>query len=1167
MARAAIEQAWRGRPESMILELHNIVWAQPIIVNGMKQVSICLSPNDNDRIDYEIYSQDAGQEFVHCQGCAVLSSQPTSARLDLEQLQAQMGQGKLESASVYAGCAQMGLIYGPAFQGVTTIHLGSSQVLAHLRLPKAAEPTWGDYILHPSLVDSALQACVGLIDLGLESSRPRMPFSLEMLRIVSPCTPQMVAWVRYAEGSQATDNVVKLDIDLCDERGNICVQMHGLSLRVMSKEMGTAVAQRQAIDNLLAVPVWTPEAVTGVGRLDCSEHHVVLCEMAQVDAGKLESLLPQCHCLRLQAEEEKNIAQRYSDYAVACFERIQAILESKPQGKVLVQVVAASQQEQAMLAGLSGLLKTAALENPQLICQLVLTAPQTTTEELASQLQAEQNAGLGSLLQDAVIRYDQGGRQVVRWQEVTATDAAKPAMAFQDRGVYRTGGGGGGLGVVFAKEILERTSQARVVLTGRSPLTAEKQVVIDGLCSPAGRVSYRQVDLSDLDQVKQLISGIPAEQGKLNGILHAAGMIADNFILKKSGAEFSQVLGPKVTGTYNLDQASQGVELDFFVMFSSIAGAMGNVGQADYAAANGFMDQFAGYRNALVAAGHRPGRTRSINWGPWQAGKMALDAANQEMVRQTTGLQPMQTATGLEAFHCNLATACDQMLVVEGELGQMRVALLGKRAAVAQTPTAGETEAVPIDSDSLEEKTRHYLVRQCSELLKLPSHKIDPQAVLEKYGIDSILAMKLTNQLEKTFGPLSKTLFFEYQTISDLTGYFIRSHAGQLATMFATNGHGHGNGQTKSDEMRPQAAASRPESGKRLNRFRNAMPRPAESNSARESNKARESEAIAIIGLSGRYPEAINVEAYWNNLRQGKDCIVEVPKERWDWREYFSEDRSKQGQHFSKWGGFITGVDEFDPLFFNISPREAKYIDPQERLFLQHAWMAIEDAGYTRASLQMPCEQDQPGQVGVYVGLMYSEYQLFGAEAGVQGKRMGIAGSAASIANRVSYALNLHGPSMTLDTMCSSSLTAIHIACQDLKQGRTSLAIAGGVNVSIHPNKYLVLSAGQFISSDGHCQSFGEGGDGYIPGEGVGAVILKRLSEAEKDGDHIYGVIRGSALNHGARRMATRCRIRRRKPARLAGRWPNRKSMRGTSATSKRMERGPGWATQLRLRR
>ena len=165
--------------------------------------------------------------------------------------------------------------------------------------------------------------------------------------------------------------------------------------------------------------------------------------------------------------------------------------------------------------------------------------------------------------------------------------------------------------------------------------------------------------------------------------------------------------------------------------------------------------------------------------------------------------------------------------------------------------------------------------------------------------------------------------------------------------------------------------------------------------------------------------------------------------------------------------------------------------------------MAIEDAGYTRESLQIPRGSGLSGLVGVYAGVMYGEYNL--------------SGSLASIANRVSYVLNLHGPSLTLDTMCSSSLTAIHLACQDLRQRRTDLAIAGGVNLSVHPNKYQMLSAGQFISSEGHCQSFGEGGDGYIPAEGVGVVILKRLAEAERDGDHIYGVIRGSAVNHGGK--------------------------------------------------
>ena len=160
-------------------------------------------------------------------------------------------------------------------------------------------------------------------------------------------------------------------------------------------------------------------------------------------------------------------------------------------------------------------------------------------------------------------------------------------------------------------------------------------------------MSYRQLDLGDLDQVQQLIAAIKDEYGQLNGILHSAGMIADNFILKKSGAQFSEVLAPKVTGAFNLDRASQDVELDFFVLFSSVAGAMGNLGQADYATANGFMDQFATYRNRQVAAKERYGRTRSINWPLWQAGGMGVDPASQERLQQTTGMQPMQTATGM----------------------------------------------------------------------------------------------------------------------------------------------------------------------------------------------------------------------------------------------------------------------------------------------------------------------------------------------------------------------------------------------------------------------------------------------------------------------------------------------------------------------------------------
>ncbi|HXH41801.1 MAG TPA: SDR family NAD(P)-dependent oxidoreductase, partial [Thermoanaerobaculia bacterium] len=847
----------------------------------------------------------------------------------------------------------------------------------------------------------------------------------------------------------------------------------------------------------LATPVWRTggdrEASLDVGY---PQHEVVLCDRSAADAEELSSLLPGTHCIALHSDQ-KDIAQRYSLVAVTCFENIQAILRSNPDGKILVQVVVADDGERALVAGVSGLFRTAALETPRLMVQLILMPAEIAAEELAARLVDEKSHGASPL-----VRYQNGSRQILDWQEV-ADDTETLPTTFKDSGVYLITGGLGGLGFLFAKEILAQTVQATVVLTGRSKFSAERRARLDSTFAASGRVTYREVELGDPDQVRRLIMSIKNDYGRLDGILHCAGMIPDNFISKKTTAEFSDVLAPKVTGTVNLDQASHDVELDFFVLFSSFAGTLGNLGQADYAAANGFMDCFAAYRNCQVAANKRYGRTRSISWGLWQDGGMILDPASRERLQQNTGMQPMRTATGMAAFVRSLALPYDQLFVAEGDVAQMRGLRLATPAvpeAETAAPSAVFAEVAP---DDFARKTQDYLLNELSGLLKLPARKIDPQAPLETYGIDSILALKLTERLENTFGRLSKTLFFEYQTIRDVTGYFVHSHAARLVALFRETDDD-GCQQTAAIPSEPQPAA--PARRSRGRRARNG-----------EAGQ-EESDAIAIIGLSGRYPEAIDIEAYWRNLRDGKDCIIEVPKERWDWREYFSEDRTQgDGYHYSKWGGFISGVDEFDPLFFNISPKEAKYLDPQERLFLQHAWMAIEDAGYTRARLQTPTEDGLPGQVGVYAGVMYTEYQLFGAEASAQGKRLGVAGSAASIANRVSYALNLHGPSMTLDTMCSSSLTAIHTACQDLKLKRTSLAIAGGVNVSIHPNKYLVLSSGQFISSDGHCQSFGEGGDGYIPGEGVGVVVLKRLSEAKEGGDHIYGIIRGSALNHGGK--------------------------------------------------
>ena len=247
----------------------------------------------------------------------------------------------------------------------------------------------------------------------------------------------------------------------------------------------------------------------------------------------------------------------------------------------------------------------------------------------------------------------------------------------------------------------------------------------------------------------------------------------------------------------------------------------------------------------------------------------------------------------------------------------------------------------------------------------------------------------------------------------------------------------------------------------------------------------RSREPIAIVGMSGRYPGAQNLEQFWENLQSGKDCIGELSDERWALKDFYHPDpdqAASRGKSYSKWGGLLEGFAEFDPLFFNISPREAADIDPQERLFIESCWEALEDGGYTREQLRL----DHQGRVGVFAGITKTGFALYGPELWRQGDQAFPHTSFGSVANRVSYLLNLHGPSMPIDTMCSASLTAIHEACEHLYRGECELALAGGVNLYLHPRTYVELCAMRMLSVDGRCKSFGKGGDGFVPGEGVG---------------------------------------------------------------------------------
>ncbi len=1223
MAREALTRSQPTADNSHFgIKLLNIVWASPLIVqNEPAQINISLYPENSGRISFEIFSPgfsaEEGQK-LHSQGYAVFEEMEAHD-VDLPSLQNVCNETSFSSAEIYNYFKTTGFNYGPGFQGIEKLSVGNNQVLAKLALSDSVVQTQDQFVLHPGLVDAAIQASVGLILDVIDtesvkrnfSSVTLLPFALQELSILSSCPASIWSHVRYSNDNREGSNIQKLDIDLIDESGNICVSIKGFSSRIAdNRSLSTPSVSHSAPEFLLLQPTWHEQpADIQQATPGHTQHFLLLCEAGESLAQELKQKMNDCQLFSLDSEKI-NIGERFGDYTSRLFEILQGIIKGKPKENVLIQVIIPDREESQLFFGLGGMLSSACQEHPKLNGQIIALDTNEMPDSILNKIKESSYHSSASR-----VRYQNGKRCELSWNDADAHQNPLEAV-WKNHGTYLITGGAGGLGLIFAREITRKIRSGNIILIGRSQLDNEKEDLVYSLQENENHVMYRSVDVAEQDEVMNLIEDISQRFGGLDGIIHSAGVLRDSFILKKEAADLEKVLAPKVTGVVNLDQATKDLKLDHFILFSSIAAGLGSPGQSDYAAANSFLDAFAHYRNLLLNKHQRHGHTLSICWPLWQEGGMQVKTEYQQAVSRNSGMVALPSDLGIRAFYQAFSSRTSQVTVFSGDSSQLRNGpdhsspststasetivslpsvkentLVNRDAdidgflkqAVSKTfnlefndvdfdtefeefgldpvnlnaflllvndeyqveftiddllshsslnklsshltnqvqrykPAVQETEkplpSIPAMTASVKpqihEKSIQYFKELLSPVIKLPVDKIQPEVPMEKYGIDSVMVVKLNEQLEQVFGPLSKTLFFEYQNINELTAYFVTSHREKLVNLLGTEetpalfGHASHN--------RKNTATLDIQNGKRKNHRRFSSTRVM-------ADKEQPSQGlnIAIIGLSGRYPKAGSVSEFWENLKNGRDCITEVPKNRWDHDLFFDEDKHKPGKTYSKWGGFLDGADKFDPLFFNISPLEAMVLDPQERIFLECAYETIEDAGYTRETLGSYQNFGLDGNIGVYVGVMYEEYQLYGAQEAVKGRPLALSGSPSSIANRVSYFCNFHGPSMAVDTMCSSSLTTIHLACQAIKQGECRMAIAGGVNLTLHPNKYLMLAQGKFASSNGRCESFGRGGDGYVPGEGVGAVLLKPLSEAVTDGDHIYGVIKATAVNHGGK--------------------------------------------------
>ncbi|MBQ0826804.1 SDR family NAD(P)-dependent oxidoreductase [Streptomyces tagetis] len=708
---------------------------------------------------------------------------------------------------------------------------------------------------------------------------------------------------------------------------------------------------------------------------------------------------------------------------------------------------------------------------------------------------------------DDTVHVAGGTRRVARYEEAEGAPAAYTGV--RPGGVYLVSGGAGGLGRIVAGHLL-RTEGVRVALVGRSELSAERSAAPAGLLGgDHPRAVYLRADVADAEQAEAVVARVRARWGRIDGVLHAAGVLRDGLLATKGLDDVRSVFASKVLGADRLDRATRDDPLDFFVLFSSVVAVSGNTGQTDYAAANAYLDAYADQRERLRGQGLCSGRTVAVGWPLWEGGGMTVAEGSGGVFRPERGVFPLPAPEGLALLDRVLAGPAGHRAFVHAT-GE-GAAWLSSGGREDPGPVARERAADAGAGEPLERAVR-YATGVLAGLLGVAPDQVDADLGFDEYGIDSIRVSQFNACVERDLGPVPQTLLFECRTLAQAAERIAAHRPAELAAWCADQeGTGRedasrsGDGGTDTG-VRPDGAAPA---------VRHVVTARAESGARAEGGADRE--AIAVIGMSGRYPMAPDLDAFWRNLADGRDCVTGIPPaRRTSWGLTATGELPRESGIDCSSGGFLDGVDRFDPLFFHISPREAEAMDPQERIFLEVAWSAFEDAGYPPMRLGDP---DDPAQrrVGVFAGVTTQTYLLWGPERWSADDPVIPTSTPWSVANRISYWLDLHGPSMPVDTACASSLHAVHLARESLARGECDMALVGGVNLYLHPAKYRWLSQMGMLSRTGRCHAFGEAADGFVPGEGAGALLLKPLRRALADGDRVLGLVRGTSVNHGGR--------------------------------------------------
>ncbi|MFJ9333161.1 SDR family NAD(P)-dependent oxidoreductase [Streptomyces sp. NPDC101230] len=984
-----------------------------------------------------------------------LTTEPAAPAFDLTRWPPP-GATPLDVSGAYERLRERGYAYGPAFQGLRAAWRRGTDVYAEVALAEPARTEAASFGLHPALLDAAMHA--DLLTDPAPDAPTLLPFSWNGVTLHAAGTATLRVHIQRVKGDEVSAIMV------ADDSGTPVATVESLVSRPVSAEQIAAAAS--GTSGTLHRIAWQ-RAVPAPDAADEPGGPVILhCPAAPDGTDVPDAVRAVTH--HVLGEVQAFLADPASDG------RRLAVVTRRAVSVLPGEAIDLAQ------APVWGLVRAAQAEHPGrfVLVDLATDSPAPAPGD------ADVLAALTSGEPEAAVR----AGEVWIPRLAPAVQPAEPLPAPWDTtGTVLITGGTSGLGALVARRLVTGHGVRHLLLLGRrGAATPGADALVEELTALGARVEVAACDIADRDRLAAVLAAI--DPGRpLRGVVHAAATADGGLIESLAPERFDAVLRPKVDGAWLLHDLTRDHDLTAFVLFSSAGGLVLAAGQADYAAANVFLDALAVHR----AAAGLP--ATSLAYGMWEVSTGLggdLTGADLDRMRRL-GLPALPADRALALFDAALGTGGPVVVPLAVDAAALAArdrahdelpALLRGRTRGPARRTVRERTGDPdlrqrLAGATADERARVLLGLVRAQVASVLGHTsqdaVGPDTAFRDQGFDSLAAVELRNLLMGATGlRLPATLVFDYPNASAVTGYLDTALTGHLDTALVGT-------TTAAPAVAPAA------------------------------RMATDDDPIAIVAISCRFPGGVrSAEELWDLVADGRDAIAGFPTDRgWDGDALFDPEPGLPGRTYVREGGFLYDAAEFDPEFFGIMPREALAMDPQQRLLLQSAWEAFERAGIDPATLR-------GSQTGVYAGVMYHEYGSRVTDvpddlAGYLGN-----GSAGSIASgRVAYALGLEGPAVTVDTACSSSLVSLHMACQALRAGEIDLALAGGVTVMPTPEIFVDFSRQRGLAADGRSKAFAGAADGTSWAEGVGLLLVERLSDAERQGHPVLAVVKGSAIN------------------------------------------------------